>query len=465
MNRLIKTFTVFVSIFHISKSWTPSSWKYKTPSPQIPLYFDSDAYQHSRSYLKNAAPLVFAEEVRSLKNELAKACVGQSFVYIGGDCAETFQDSNVDKIWKDFRLLLEVSLLLTFGLEKPIVKIGRMAGQFAKPRSSFLETRDGITLPAYQGDIINDEKFDIQNRSPNPLRMISAYQYSCQTLNILRAFIQGGYSGLWNSDAWVLNQNINSPLHTTYEYMYSQIRKTLSFLKNVGLYGNPKLDQIKLFTGHEALLLPYEEPLVREDSLTNEYYACSSHFLWIGERTRQIDGPHVEFLRGVKNPIGIKISEKITPTELLNLTETLNPENEYGRISLITRMGSKNLKTYLPPLIEIMKKYNQNVVWICDPMHGNTFTMNDIKTRQFDSIWEEVRVFCDVHWKMNSVVGGIHLESTGKNVTKVMGGNIEPINDIGVFYDTVMDPRLNYTQTIELCLLLIMYYTLNCPKS
>lgn len=455
---------LIVSEIYCVESWSPHSWRtvVKKTSPQIPQYFDSDSYQHTQDYLKKAAPLVFAEETRTLKKQLAQATVGKAFVYIGGDCAETFEDSNTDKIWKDFRLLLEISLLLTIGLEVPVVKIARIAGQFAKPRSNFMETKNTTSLPAYQGDIINGKNFSKHDRSPNPLRMITAYQLSCQSLNILRAFIQGGYSGLSKMGEWQFQSRLWTPMDAPYQYLYSQIRKTLKFIQNIGLGNHPKTQSIELFTGHEALLLPYEEPLVRRDSITEKYYACSAHFLWIGERTRHIDGPHVEFLRGVNNPIGLKISNEITPQELLNLTMILNPENEPGRLTVMTRMGSKTLQNHLPALIKILQDHNQHVVWVCDPMHANTVMVGNKKTRYLSAIWEEVRTFCDIHWLMNSTVGGIHLESTGRNVTEVLGGELDPISSISTAdYLTVMDPRLNNIQTIELCLMLILHFTMN----
>lgn len=438
--------------------WAPHSWRTMPKSKQIPEYYDGSAYDHSQEYLSSVAPLVFAEESRQLKKQLSKATVGQSFVYIGGDCAETFEDSNTNKIWKDFRLLLEVSLLLTIGLEIPIVKIGRIAGQYAKPRSQFLETRNTTSLPAYQGDIINSANFSLGDRTPNPLRMIKAYHQSCQTLNILRAFIQGGYSGLWQAEQWKFASDIASPMDVTYKYLYSHIKKTLAFIKNIGLSNHPNTKSIELFTGHEALLLPYEEPLVRKDSLTGDYYACSAHFLWIGERTRQLNGPHVEFMRGVNNPIGIKISDDISPEELLNLTIALNPENEPGRLSIMTRMGADKLKKHLPSLVHVIQENHRRVVWICDPMHANTVTVGDRKTRYMSQIWEEVQTFCEILHLMNATVGGIHLESTGRNVTEVIGGALEPVVDVHTDgYETAMDPRLNYIQTLELCMLLILH--------
>jgi 3-deoxy-7-phosphoheptulonate synthase len=447
-----------------TNAWTPSSWRgvMAKSSAQIPKYYNTDSYQYTQEYLSKVAPLIFAEETRLLKRRLALATVGEAFVYIGGDCAETFKDSNTDKIWKDFRLLLEISLLLTVGLEMPIVKIARIAGQYAKPRSDTLETRNGTTLPSYQGDIINGRNFTSSDRTPNPLRMIKAYHYSCQSLNILRAFVQGGYSGLKRFGEWRLQDRLLTPMDASYEYLYSHIRKVVAFLRNIGLDQHPKTQSIELFTGHEALLLPYEEPLVRKDSITNDFYACSAHFLWIGERTRQIDGPHVEFLRGVQNPIGLKISHEITPEELLNLTMILNPENEPGKLTVMTRMGWEKLESCLPGLIGILQKHDRHVVWVCDPMHANTKTVGDKKTRYLADIWKEMQVFCDIHWLMNSTVGGIHLESTGQNVTEVLGGELEPVEEISENdYMTAMDPRLNYIQTIELCLMMVMHFTMN----
>lgn len=455
---------VIASFWCVScKAWNPASWRMaRKPSPQIPEYFEQKTLAFTEDHLKKVAPLVFAEEIRSLQSQLALASVGKSFVYIGGDCAETFEDSNTDKVWKDFRLLLEVSLLLTFGLDMPVVKIARIAGQYAKPRSQFLETRNGTTLPAYQGDIINGRDFNTTVRAPNPLRMITAYHQSCQTLNILRAFIQGGYSRLDMFGKWRLVPEMShSALHSTYEFMYTQIQKTLRFIRSVGLADHPRLYDVQLFTGHEALLLPYEEPLVRKDSITGDYYACSAHFLWVGERTRQLEGPHLEFARGIKNPIGLKISQEITPEELLRLTRILNPKNEHGRLTIMTRMGSEHLRANLPGLIAVLKKYDRKVVWVCDPVHANTFTMEEKKTRDFSVIWEEIKTFCEIHWENDSVVGGIHLETTGSDVTEVVGGHIQNVQNIHKNYRTVMDPRLNALQTIEICLLLLLHYNMN----
>jgi len=427
--------------------WNRHSWRnVPKPSPLIPEYYEKDVYEQVYHRLENFAPLIFAQEARTLKEQLASASVGKSFVLIGGDCAERFQDSNVNKIWTDFNLFLQLSLLLTYGLGKPIVKIGRIGGQYAKPRSSPLEHRDGITLPAYQGDIINSPVFSKNERIPNPLRMLEAYHLSTQTLNILRAFIQGGYTDIYNHSQWG----------------DGDFKKALRFMKALQLSSDTikELRDISFFIGHECLLLPYEECLVRKDSLTNDMYDCSSHFLWIGERTRELEGPHVEFVRGISNPIGVKISDKMTPNELLELTFLLNPENEMGRLSLITRMGQSKLKEHLPSFIDILQQHDRNVVWICDPMHGNTQTISNTKTRDFKDIFNEILSFFEIHWSMNSIPAGIHLEMTGKNVTECIGGCTDPVLEFSN-YESGMDPRLNSQQSIDLISLIIKLHDIS----
>jgi 3-deoxy-7-phosphoheptulonate synthase len=356
--------------------------------------------------------------------------------------------------------------MLTYGMEMPIVKILRIAGQYAKPRSSIMETRNNVTLPSYQGDIINSVNFTYDTRKPDPLRMLEAYHLSVQTLNIIRGFIQGGYTDVYNYKNWEdlvpLNpKSFNILGNDTYD-IYSEImfnlRKSLRFFKALGSSSSHTLRDAKTYIGHEAMLLPYEECLVRIDSISGHYYDCSAHFLWIGERTRDTDGPHVEFCRGIQNPIGVKISHQITPDELLDLTYSLNPTNKPGRLSLIVRMGSDKIKQHLPELIKIMMKHNRNVVWICDPMHGNTKSFGSIKTRYFKDIWNEIMAFFEIHWELGSIPGGLHLEMTGKNVTECMGGNIEPITSLSDNYDTLMDPRLNPSQTMEIMMLLTKLY-------
>jgi 3-deoxy-7-phosphoheptulonate synthase len=439
------------------KKWTKSSWQKKKSYNTFPQYFDSTVYNHVIQKLEKSSPIIFAKESQSLQNELAQVCIGKSFLLIGGDCAETFDDSNVNKIWKDFRLFLQMSFLLTFGLEKPVVKIARIGGQYAKPRSNLLETINNQTLPSYQGDIINSQKFEKEKRLPNPMRMLHAYHLSVQTVNILRAFIQGGYTDIYNHELW---NTIFPTKDHVYHDVIQQLKKSLQFMKALKISSetNKHLRDINFYIGHEALLLPYEECLVRNDSLTYLNYDCSAHFLWIGERTRQLDGPHIEFIRGISNPIGVKISEKITPQELLEMTYLLNPENIPGRLTFIVRMGSQNLNIYLPSLIDIIKEYKRHVIWITDPMHANTVKFDDEnKTRYFNDIWNEIYTFFQIHKEHGTYPGGIHLEMTGQNVTECVGGFIEPILKLDN-YKSVMDPRLNSLQSIEIALLLSQHF-------
>jgi 3-deoxy-7-phosphoheptulonate synthase len=440
-----------------NRLWTKSSWLKKKSYDTIPKYFNSTIYDHVTEKLQKSSPIIFAKESRILQEELAEVCIGKSFLLIGGDCAETFQDSNIDKIWKDFRLFLQMSLILTFGLEKPIVKIARIGGQYAKPRSNLWESKNNIMLPSYQGDIINSPEFEKEKRLPNPMRMLHAYHLSIQTVNILRAFIQGGYTEIYNHEMW----NTLFPIKDhVYHDVIQQLKKSLQFMKalKISSESNKNLRDINLYTGHEALLLPYEECFVRNDSLTFLNYDCSAHFLWIGERTRQLDGQHIEFIRGISNPIGVKISEKITPDELLEMTYILNPDNIPGRLTFIIRMGVENLELYLPSLIDIIKQNNRNVIWVTDPMHANTIMMDDgNKTRYFNDIWNEIFTFFKIHKEHNSYPGGIHLEMTGQNVTECIGGFIEPILRLNN-YKSVMDPRLNSLQSIEIALLLSQHF-------
>lgn len=462
---VIRTSYVHAFVPKHGMNWNPTSWRKMTKqSTMIPHYHNDTKFSYVQDKLKHSAPIIFAQEARNLQDELAMASVGKAFVLIGGDCAETFKDSNVMKLWHDFSILVQLAFLLTFGLEMTIVKIGRMCGQYAKPRSSPLETIANVTLPSYQGDIINGQEFTKEDRLPNPIRMLDAYHHSVQSINILRAFIQGGYTDIYNHESW---SNFMSVGGDAVEYIYNeilgQLRKSLRFMNalKISSDSNKYLKDVSFYIGHEALLLPYEECLLRNDSISGDTYDCSAHYLWIGERTRDIDGPHVEFCRGIKNPIGVKISEKITPEELLNLTNTLNPDNEFGRLSLITRMGASNLKKYLPEMILTLRNHSRNVVWICDPMHANTqdsqYQEKKFKTRFFMDIWMEIQTFFEVHWRLGSIPAGIHLEMTGQNVTECLGGYADPVNDFSK-YSTAMDPRLNPTQTMEIMLLLCQLY-------
>lgn len=425
--------------------WTPQSWKQYTPY-QMPVYPDSIELQKVEQEMKNFSPLVFAGECERLHHLLGKASCRKSFVIMGGDCAETFSEFSPNKVRDDFRLLLKLSLILTYASGLPVIQIARTAGQFGKPRSSNTEEKDGIVLPCYRGDIVNDIAFTEDGRRPDPQRMIQAYHQSTQTLNLIRAFIQGGLSDVYRLKDWCLE---NHRSHEIYQELVDQVERCLLFVQSMEGKKSPlKID--RFFTGHECLLLPYEEAMTRTDSLTQQPVDCSSHFLWLGERTRKLDGAQVEFLRGIQNPIGIKISEKTDIGELIQLLHLLNPNNLPGRITLITRMGKHNLRKFLPFLIQAVEKERRHVLWVCDPMHANTFSINGVKTRSLAHIFQELEVFFDVHQEMGTFPGGIHLELTSKNVTECIDPyRIQPSN-LGEQYDSFCDPRLNLNQALEI---------------
>jgi 3-deoxy-7-phosphoheptulonate synthase len=400
-------------------------------------------------------PLVFAGEARRLKASLARAGDGQAFVLQGGDCAESFGDFTANIIRDTFRVLLQMAVVLTFGGALPVVKLGRMAGQFAKPRSSDNETRDGVTLPSYRGDIINGPDFDPASRIPDPSRMEFAYMQSAGTLNLLRAFSTGGYADLHQVHRWNLGFVERSPLADRYADLATRIDQTLAFMQACGMSDLPQVRETEFYTSHESLLLPYEQSMTRVDSTSGDWYACSAHFLWIGDRTRQPEGAHVEFLRGVKNPIGMKVGPSMDADELVRLTEILNPANEKGRLTLISRMGADKVEAKLAPLVRAVTRAGRNVVWICDPMHGNTTTVAGYKTRPFDAIISEVRGFFDVHEAEGSFAGGVHVEMTGSDVTECLGGAHKlSETDLSANYATTCDPRLNAEQSLELAFLI-----------
>ena len=372
----------------------------------------------------------------------------------GGDCAESFANFKADVIRDTFRVLLQMSVVLTFGGSVPVVKLGRMAGQYAKPRSADMETVDGTTLPSYRGDIVNGPDFTAAARTPDPARMETGYFQSAGTLNLLRAFAGGGYADLHSVHRWNLSFAARSPLASRYGELAGRIDETLRFMSACGMdsVSTPQIRETEFYTSHEALLLPYEQALTRVDSTSGDWYACSAHFLWIGDRTRQPDGAHVEFLRGVKNPIGIKVGPTTQAADLLRLIEVLNPADEPGRITLISRMGAEKVGQALPPLLRAVRAEGRRVLWICDPMHGNTVsTASNVKTRFFDSILKEVRGFFDVHAAEGSWAGGVHVEMTGLDVTECMGGAHQLTEaDLGERYETFCDPRLNAEQSLEL---------------
>ncbi|GBR53409.1 2-dehydro-3-deoxyphosphooctonate aldolase [Neokomagataea thailandica NBRC 106555] len=436
--------------------WSPTSWRSK-PIVQAPSYEDAAALAAVEERLHRYPPLVFAGEARRLKKRLAAASRGEAFVLQGGACAESFDEFTADIVRDTFRVLLQMAVVLTYAAKVPVVKIGRMAGQYAKPRSSATETKDGVTLPCYRGDIINGPAFTPEARYADPTRMETGYFQSAGVMNLLRAFAHGGYANLHEVHRWNLGFVERSPLSARYSDIAQRIDETLSFLRACGIDGaSAQIDETEFFTSHEALLLPYEQALTRVDSTSGEYYDCSAHFLWIGDRTRQPDGAHVEFLRGVQNPIGIKVGPTTTVGDLERLLDILNPNDEPGRISLISRMGKDKVRDLLPPLLDAVNRTGRTVTWLCDPMHGNTTTTsNKIKTRAFENILGEVLGFFDVFAQAGRRPGGIHLEMTGQDVTECIGGaQCLTEADLGDRYETFCDPRLNAEQSLEMAFLL-----------
>ncbi|NPA50346.1 MAG: 3-deoxy-7-phosphoheptulonate synthase class II [Epsilonproteobacteria bacterium] len=434
--------------------WSPSSWR-KFPIKQQPTYEDQELLKKVEAELKCFPPLIFAGEARNLKKEMAKAGRGEAFIVQGGDCAESFAAFNADTIKNLFKLILQMAVVITYSAGKPVVKIGRVAGQFAKPRSSDYEERDGVKLPSYRGDIINDIAFTKEARKADPLRMFRAYNQSAATMNLLRAFSRGGLADLNEVHRWNLDFIKNHPIGKRYEELSCQIDKTMKFLRAIGINSEntPQLRQTTVYTSHEALLLNYEEALTRVDSITGKWYNTSAHMLWIGDRTRDIDGAHVEYFRGINNPIGCKVGPSMKPDELIELIDKLNPSNEEGRLNLIVRMGAKKIDELFPPLLRAVKEAKRNVVWTIDPMHGNVEKSPDgIKTRDFNNILSEVKSFFRIHQEEGTVAAGIHLEMTGEDVTECTGSISCPltVDDLNSRYHTQCDPRLNAKQALEL---------------
>lgn len=437
--------------------WTPNSWRGK-PVEQLPAYKDAVALKAAEKELAAMPPLVFAGEARSLQSSLAQVVAGKAFLLQGGDCAESFAEFNANKIRDTFRVILQMAVVMTYAGSLPIVKVGRMAGQFAKPRSSDTETIDGVTLPSYRGDNINGFEFDAKAREPDPARMVKAYHQSAATLNLLRAFAYGGYANLNKVHNWNLGFVENSPLGARYQDLAARIDDALRFMAACGITPEnvPAIKETSFYTSHEALLLPYEEALTRTDSLTGDWYDTSAHMLWIGARTHQVDNAQVEFARGIKNPIGLKCSPSLSVDELVRLIDILNPENIPGRLTLIARMGHDKVEEKLAPLVRAIKYEGRAVVWSCDPMHGNTVkSSSGYKTRKFDHILREVRGFFAVHKAEGTHPGGVHIEMTGQNVTECVGG-AEAIGDedLSSRYHTHCDPRLNANQALELAFLI-----------
>jgi 3-deoxy-7-phosphoheptulonate synthase len=439
-----------------TSGWTPATWRDR-PIRQAPTYPDAAALAQTEQRLHGYPPLVFAGEARRLRAALAMAAEGRAFVLQGGDCAESFTDFNANSVRDTFRVLLQMAVVLTFGATVPVIKIGRMAGQFAKPRSSDMEVVGGTSLPSYRGDIINGPDFTEQARIPDPARMETAYFQSAGRMNLLRAFAGGGYADLHQVHRWNLDFVARSPLAARYQDLATRIDETLGFMAACGIGSNntAQIRETEFYTSHEALLLPYEQALTRIDSTSGDWYCCSAHFLWIGDRTRQPDGAHVEFLRGVKNPLGLKIGPTTTTDDVLRLIDILSPDNEPGRLTLISRMGADRVRSHLPPLLRAVRRAGRNVAVLCDPMHGNTIsTAAHVKTRSFDAILNEVRGFFDACAEEAVRPGGVHVEMTGQPVTECVGGAHRLTEaDLGDRYETFCDPRLNAEQSLELSFL------------
>ncbi|WP_026958431.1 class II 3-deoxy-7-phosphoheptulonate synthase [Aliagarivorans taiwanensis] len=437
--------------------WSPSSWRSK-PVKQLPSYPDQAALEAVEKELAAQPPLVFAGEARALRDDLAKVARGEAFLLQGGDCAESFDEFQTSHIRDTFKALMQMAVVLTFGGQKPVVKVGRIAGQFAKPRSADMEEVDGVSLPSYRGDIINAINFDEKSRVPDPERMLKAYHQSTSTQNLLRAFANGGLADLNQVHKWNLDFIAKSPLGERYENISNSIEEALAFMAACGIntQNAPQLRETTLYTSHEALLLPYEQALTRKDSLTGRWYDCSAHMLWIGDRTRQPDHAHIEFLRGVENAIGLKAGPTTDPDELLRIIDTINPENEAGRLNLIIRMGADNVADHLPQLVRAVEREGKQVVWSCDPMHGNTVKApNGYKTRRVDDILREVQQFFQIHKSEGTYGGGVHFEMTGRNVTECVGGAFQITeHDLAARYHTYCDPRLNADQALELAFLI-----------
>ena len=436
--------------------WDKKGWRGK-PRVQMPTYGNLDELASVESSLEALPPLVFAGEVRNLREQLAKVGTGEAFLLQGGDCAESFSEFSANLIRDTFKVMLQMAVVLTFGSKKPVVKIGRMAGQFAKPRSADYETINDKKLPSYRGDIINDIAPDLKSREPDPKRMLQAYTQSAASVNLLRAFSQGGFADIRQVHSWTLENTRTGSRYTQFSELAERISEALDFMEAAGISPNntQTLRKVDFYTSHEALLLEYEEALCRIDSLTGNPIAGSGHMLWIGDRTRDPDGAHVDFCSGVENPIGLKCGPSLSKDDLVRLVQKLNPKNEMGRLTLITRFGHNKVLDYLPGLIKIVQSEGLNVVWCCDPMHGNTVkSTSGFKTRPFDHVLAEVQNSFTAHRSEGTYLGGVHFEMTGKDVTECTGGlQLIDDEDLSLRYHTACDPRLNASQSLELAFL------------
>ena len=440
-------------------TWQPNSWR-DHPIKQVPDYPDAEKLASVEAKLAAMPPLVFAGEAQSLKRQLGEVAEGRAFLLQGGDCAESFAEFSANNIRDSFKVILQMAVVLTFGASMPVVKVGRVAGQFAKPRSAPMEAIDGIELPSYRGDMINAMPFTEKDRVPDPKRLLRVYEQSASTLNLLRAFAQGGLADLTKVHSWVTEFLSGTPQAERFQELAGRIEESLNFMRACGITPETArpLAETDFYTSHESLLLNYEEALTRRDTITDEkdWYATSAHMIWIGDRTRQPDGAHVEYMRGIGNPIGLKCGPSLDPDELVRLIETLNPDNVPGKLTLIARMGADKVRAGLPPLLKAVEASGAKVVWCCDPMHGNTIKASSgYKTRRVNDVMAEVRGFFDAHDEVGTYPGGVHFEMTGQNVTECVGGVVDVTEArLGDRYHTHCDPRLNGAQALELAFLI-----------
>ncbi len=440
----------------IPAEWTPASWRSRT-AMQLPTYPDAEALESALGELRRLPPLVTSWEIFALKKQIAEAQEGKRFLLQGGDCAESFSDCESGLISNRLKVLLQMSLVLVHGLRLPVVRVGRFAGQYAKPRSTDTETRDGMTLPSYRGDLVNQQEFTAEARIPDPRRMIKAHARSAMTMNFVRALIDGGFADLHHPEYWNLNWVGYSPNANEYQQMVTSIGDAVRFMETLSGSEVHNLNRIDFYTSHEALLLPYEEALTREVPRQWGWFNLSTHYPWIGMRTAAVDGAHVEYLRGVRNPIALKVGPSVNPDQLLRLIDILNPEDEPGRLTFIHRMGATQIAEKLPPLLDAVRRDGRRALWVCDPMHGNTeSTSNGYKTRRFDNIRGEVEQAFDLHAAAGTRLGGVHLELTGEDVTECTGGARELTDiDLERAYRSTVDPRLNYEQSLEIAMSIV----------
>ncbi|MGE4366440.1 class II 3-deoxy-7-phosphoheptulonate synthase [Thermomonas sp.] len=445
-----------VPALQAAQGWTPSSWRDK-PALQMPVYPDAAELAAAQEELRALPPLVTSREILALKQQLAEAQEGRRFLLQGGDCAESFSECNAEVITNRLKVLLQMSLVLVHGLKVPVVRVGRFAGQYAKPRSADMETRDGVALPSYRGDIVNGPEFTAQARIPDPRRMVKAHARSAMTMNFVRSLIDGGFADLHHPEYWGLGWVGQSPHAAEYQAMVENIGDAVRFMETLAGRQMQSLNRVEFYTSHEALLLPYEEAQTRQVPRAPGWFNLSTHFPWIGMRTAALDGAHVEYFRGIQNPVAVKVGPSVTPEQLLPLIDALNPDNEPGRLGLIHRMGAQQIAGKLPPLLEAVRREGRRVLWICDAMHGNTeSTRNGYKTRRFENIRSEIEQAFDLHAAAGTRLGGVHLELTGENVTECLGGARELTEiDLQRAYRTTVDPRLNYEQALEIAMLIV----------